>query len=261
MYRLIQKVYHALPAGMRTSLAKVAATADSWLNPALRAKRWWLYSHYSRFGSHQRGNIFLACARFAHINRPITGYYFEFGSHEGNTMRLAWKHFRHLFQWTFVAFDSFEGLPEVTDRDKIDIFKKGRLATAEDEFVRVVTAAGMPRERLRTVKGFYDATLTPALRDELLPGKAAVVYVDCDLYASTVPVLEFVKGLLQVGTIIVFDDWNCYHADPNKGGRLAWAEFRERNPVFDFEDFYSTSEAKAWVFVGPAERTRDSSVC
>jgi len=107
----------------------------------------------------------------------------------------------------------------------------------------------MPLERLRTVKGFYNESLTTALRDELLPGKAAFIYVDCDLYASTVPVLEFVKDFLQVGTIIVFDDWNCYHADPCKGERLAWAEFRARNPHLIFEDFYVTNEAKAFVFV------------
>ena len=52
--------------------------------------------------------VFLSIARFAHINRPLDGYYMEFGSHEGRTMRLAWRHFQHLFNWDYVAFDSFE---------------------------------------------------------------------------------------------------------------------------------------------------------
>lgn len=256
MYRLARAIYRALPASLRASLRTGATAGDNLLNPNLRAKRRWLWEHYQRFGQSQREDIFLAAARFCHINRPIAGYYFEFGSHGANTMRMAWRHFRHLFDWTFVSFDSFEGLPAVTGIDEIEIFKKGRLATAEEQFVRLVTGAGMPRERLLTVKGFYDTSLTPALRDELLPGKAAVIYVDCDLYASTVPVLEFVKDFLQVGTIIVFDDWNCYHADPRKGERLAWAEFKARYPELEFEDFYATSEAKAFVFVGFADRSR-----
>ena len=77
----------------------------------LLAHEHWVRSEYDAFGRGQRKQIFLSIARFAHINRPIEGYYFEFGSHEANTMRLAWDAFRYLFNWSFVAFDSFEGLP------------------------------------------------------------------------------------------------------------------------------------------------------
>jgi O-methyltransferase len=258
-YSLAKSLYNALPCPLRRILVSTLTKAKLLLDSDFRAKNRWLTDHYQLFGQQQRENIFLASARFCHINRPISGYYFEFGSHGANTMRLAWKHFQYLFDWSFIAFDSFEGLPEVTGIDRIEIFKKGRLVTAENEFVRLVRGAGMPLNRLRTVKGFYKESLTPALRDELLPCKAAVIYVDCDLYASTVPVLEFVKDFLQIGTIIIFDDWNCYHADPCKGERLAWAEFRARNPHLMFEDFYVTNEAKAFVFVGNSQLAQATS--
>lgn len=164
-------------------------------------------------------------------------------------MRMAWDAFRYLFDWTFVAFDSFEGLPPMEDFDRSDIFKPGNLATAEGDFIRTVVQHGMVPERLRTVKGFYDRSLTTELRDSLLPGKAAVVYVDCDLYASTVSVLKFVRDFMQVGTIVVFDDWNCYSAQPEFGERRAWSEFLVEHPELAFEEFVTTGEAKSFVCV------------
>lgn len=165
-------------------------------------------------------------------------------------MRMAWDAFHHLFDWHYVAFDSFEGLPDISAIDRQEIWKKGKLKTDEEVFLATCHRHGMPAERLSTVKGFYDETLTPELRNRLGPRKAAVVYVDCDLYLSTVPVLDFVKDFLQPGTIIVFDDWNCFLADPDRGERRAWREFLEREPNLKFEEFSSTGMQKAFVFVG-----------
>lgn len=217
--------------------------------PQYRAQRW-VTKEYMNFAHGNMRSLFLSIARFAHINRPIDGYYFEFGSHEARTMRLAWHHFQHLFNWDFVAFDSFEGLPEIQDIDKQAIWSKGRLETREDDFIRIVTSSGMPRSRLTTVKGFYDQSLNFELQRRFLPRKAAVIYVDCDLYMSTVPVLRFVKPFFQVGTVIVFDDWNCFYGDPDRGERLAWKEFREANPELRFVDFVATNEAQAFICIG-----------
>jgi hypothetical protein len=168
-------------------------------------------------------------------------------------MRLAWDCFHHLFDWTFVAFDSFEGLPAVEENDRSTIFFGGNLATSEDTFINLVTRHGMPRDRLMTVKGFYDSSLGEPLRDRLLPEKAAVVYIDCDLYRSTVPVLQFIVPFLQKGTVIVFDDWNCYHASPDHGERRAWREFADANPHLRFERFVATAEAQSFACVEPGE--------
>jgi O-methyltransferase len=191
----------------------------------------------------------MSIARFAHINRPIEGCYFEFGCHEANTMRLAWDCFHHLFDWDYIAFDSFEGLPEVEDDDRSTIFYGGNLSTSENRFVEILTQHGMPHDKLRTVKGFYEHSLNAELRDRLLPTKVAVAYIDCDLYRSTVPVLQFIVPFLQKGTIIVFDDWNCYHASPDHGERRAWTEFTAAHPDVCFEPFVSTGEAQSFVCV------------
>ena len=249
----LHAIYHRLPAGLRETLRPITPWVRRQIDPALREREAWLRDDYIRAGNDSRAHIFLSIARFCHINRPIEGYYFEFGCHSARTMKLAWKHTRHLFNWTYVGFDSFEGLPEIERIDRQQIWEKGKLKTAEEEFVREVVRAGMPRDRLMTIKGFYDQSLTPTLAQSLLPRKAAVIYVDSDLYASAVPVLRFIRPFLQTGTIIVFDDWNCFHGDPDKGERRAWAEFTRANADLRFEPFVATSEAQSFIHLG--ERT------
>ena len=165
-------------------------------------------------------------------------------------MRLAWDCFHHLFDWDFVGFDSFEGLPEIQDIDRQKIWEKGKLKTTEEEFRKTVQKHGIPAKRLTTVRGFYNETLTAATAARFLPNMAAVIYIDCDLYSSTVPILEFCKPFLQLGTIIVFDDWFCFHGLNNKGERLAFSEFRSANPDMIFEEFVQTNEAKAFIYQG-----------
>ena len=210
----------------------------------------WVRSVYWKFGQDQRNYVLLSIARFLHINRPVPGYYFEFGCNEANTIRNAWSCFEHLFDFHYVGFDSFEGLPEIAEIDKQQIWAKGKLAFAEDEFIRRAVAHGIPREKLTTVKGFYDSSLTEDVKIRFLPTKAAVIYIDCDLYASTVPVLEWVKDFLQTGTVIVFDDWYCFCGDPTRGEQRAWSEFIAANPELRFKPFVSTNEAQSFIFLG-----------
>lgn len=216
-------------------------------------KETWLNQSYRPFEQGCRERFYLAATNFLFSNHsePISnGYYFEFGCHKARTMRYSWRHTRHNFRFTYVGFDSFEGLPDLDPMDQMADWQKGSFAMSEEEFVRMVLEAGMPRDRLVTVKGFYDATLTSALADRFLPRKVSIVYVDCDLYKSTVPVLDFVRPFLQQGTIIAFDDWNCYFANPLRGQRLAWKEFLEANHDLRFEPFYSTHMMASFVFAG-----------
>ncbi len=216
----------------------------------------WIRDHYNTHNAANRRRLFMDLAHFCHVNRPYEGYYFEFGSHSGRTMRLAWDSFRYLFDLDYVAFDSFEGLPAIEDIDTQAIWEKGKLKTAESEFRAICEKHGIPRERLTTVPGFYETSLTPSLRDRLAPKKAAIIYIDCDLYSSTVPVLDFILHFLQPGTLIVFDDWNCFYGDPERGERRAWREFRERYPELRFEEIMTTPMQKIFAHLGPVKAER-----
>jgi hypothetical protein len=157
----------------------------------------WTLDVYHGHAQQQRRAMFLSIARFCNINRPIPGYYFEFGCHSANTIRIAYDTFHYLFDWTYVAFDSFQGLPPIGDVDQQEIWRAGNLKTTEEVFRRICHDHGIPRDKLITVSGFFDQSLTDDVKRRLTPTKAAVIYVDCDLYESTVPVPNFIDTFLQ----------------------------------------------------------------
>lgn len=213
----------------------------------------WLEKFYTPFEQGCRERFFLAATNFLFSNydeRLANGYYLEFGCHKARTMRYAWTHTRHNFSLTYVGFDSFEGLPDPEPIDRLANWRRGSFAVSEADFISTVVSAGMPRDRLVTIKGFYSDSLTADTARRFLPRKASIIYVDCDLYNSTVPVLDFIKPFLQVGTIIAFDDWNCFFATADRGQRRAWAEFCAANSMFRFERFYETHMMASFVFTG-----------
>ena len=98
----------------------------------LRKKSW--LKKYRSFDQKNRELFFLRVTSFLWTNRSeqlFTGYYMEFGCFGCKTMSMCWKHTRHFFDLEYLAFDSFEGLPEITKIDEQPIWKKGRLSMSE----------------------------------------------------------------------------------------------------------------------------------
>jgi hypothetical protein len=171
-------------------------------------------------------------AAFAEVQRTgNVGDYLEFGVARGTSMISAMKIARRLDGFEsmrFHAFDSFEGLP-----GDEGAFTKGDMSYGEQVFVRFLSKAGAPLERLTITKGFFDQTLSPAaaLERGIPPGRAHIVHIDCDLYRSTLPVLEFIGPLLGIGSVIIFDDWFSFEAEAfpwEHGEQRAFGEWSVR---------------------------------
>ena len=64
-----------------------------------------------------------------------------------------------------------------------------------------------------------------------------MIFVDCDLYASTVSVLRFIKNVIINGCILAFDDWYCFNGDPNKGEQKAFKEFLDTNDDLSVSEY------------------------
>jgi len=60
-----------------------------------------------------------------------------------------------------------------------------------------------------------------------------------DSYTSTIVVLNFIKDLLMEQTLIIFDDWNCFDGNEEKGQRRAFREFLTANPNLAAESLFS----------------------
>lgn len=171
----------------------------------------------------------------------VEGDYLEFGSgHLVRSFRLAYKYkVLENINLRLFAFDSFEGLPEPEGIDKHNQWKKGAMAVSIEEFRNILKSQNISQKEYRIIPGFYNKTLDGCSPSKYSIEKAAMVFVDCDLYSSTVSVLNFVKEVLTDGCIIAFDDWFCFNGDPAKGEQRAFSEFLKENRVISVSKYLS----------------------
>jgi len=138
----------------------------------------------------------------------------------------------------FFAFDSFDGLPDLEGVDAgAARFTKGRYDCSEDELRDILKSRGVNNDKVTLIPGFYEDSLTQAVKDKHGLTAASIVMIDCDLYSSTKFVLEFITSLVVHGTILIFDDWLAYKGDPGKGEQLACTEWLEANPDLSLVPF------------------------
>jgi colanic acid/amylovoran biosynthesis glycosyltransferase len=180
-------------------------------------------------------------------NQNLAGDYYEFGLWRGYSFWHAQQAARELglSGMRFRGFDSFAGLPEAEgnevppeghDATRGGV-KKGAFSCSKDEVAANLTKCGVDWSRTTLIEGWYQESLTPALRQSLGLKPVAVALIDCDLYVSTVPVLAFLADLLQEGSVLLFDDWNLFDASDEMGERKAFREFLEAHPNWEAERY------------------------
>ncbi|ABB75805.1 TylF/MycF/NovP-related O-methyltransferase [Nitrosospira multiformis] len=162
---------------------------------------------------------------FIKINE-VCGDYLEFGLWRGKTFGYAhrMKHRYRRQDMKLWGFDSFQGLPD-TGAHPDNIWYKGQFACSRPEFESILKSRGIRSCEYELVEGFYRESLNDATRRRLAGRKAAIVYIDCDLYDSTVEVLDFIQPYLVNGSIVCFDDFYNYKADPEQGEQKALSDF------------------------------------
>lgn len=164
----------------------------------------------------------------------IAGDYHEFGCHRARTFRMALTEARrkNLNDMAFWAFDSFAGLPAPETETSVGKWTQGALATSEQEFLRLIGEHGIYTDKVRTVKGLYGDSLTPALKQQFASAgrRIALANIDCDLYESAVPVFDFIEPLLQAGSVLYIDDlFVGNRGNPGRGLARAFVEYRQRS--------------------------------
>lgn len=122
------------------------------------------------------------------------GWILEFGVATGRTL----NQFAHWLPNKFVfGFDGFEGLPE----DWTSRMRRGFFA--RDTLPKV-------RNNCQLVVGWFDQTLPDFKKNKIKNGPIALLHVDCDLYSSTVTILNSLKDNIVPGTVIIFDEYINY---------------------------------------------------
>lgn len=156
----------------------------------------------------------------------IDGDYVEFGSHGATTFCLAYHQAAlHKHKARLWAFDSFEGFPDrVGDQDYHPKWQKGRMSTSLEKFHQLCQSRGVPRSAYSVIPGFF-STVLPNLSSQDAPDNISLAYIDCDLYSSTMDVLNFLLPRFKHGMIIAFDDYYCWSDKQPSGERMAMMEF------------------------------------
>jgi O-methyltransferase len=181
----------------------------------------------------------------------IGGDYVEFGCAAGATFRLAHRYARRADHPACLwAFDSFQGLPASNDpRDTHPMWRMGNFSASLEHFLENCRMWGIKRDEFEIVQGFYSDTLSPrSMNYERLPHNIAIAYIDCDMYSSTKLVLDFLAPRLKHGMILAFDDYFYYSSTAIAGERLAFLEFRQSLPHFNFLPFIQYG-GSAWSFI------------
>lgn len=165
----------------------------------------------------------------------VAGDYLEFGVYRGYTITAAY-HFAQMFglsSMRFYGFDSFSGLPALKDIDSGGGFYAGKYTCSLEEYQKNLIMGKVDNAKFQTIPGWFSETLNPKTKKELSIESAAIIYIDCDLYESTVPVLDFITDYVKDGTLIIFDDWYCFRGSPDKGEQLAFREWLKKNPMIN----------------------------
>ncbi len=167
------------------------------------------------------------------------GDYLEFGVFKGSTFTEAYRiaKAKKLNNMRFFAFDSFEGLPEDSEKESGQ-FVKGEYSASLDQFKANLRKAGVDSKDVQAVRGWFKDTLNMETKKRLGLKSAAIVWVDSDLYESAVSVLDFITDLVVDGTILIFDDWFFFKGNPNKGEQRAFREWLAKNPQITVSEFH-----------------------
>jgi len=186
----------------------------------------------------------------------IEGDYLEFGVWKGDSMVEAYRAihgersqvekygssdpgFQHWLKNPprFFAFDSFEGLPQGAGERMVD-YQPGSYSASESLFRGNISSKGVDLNRVISVPGFYDKSLTADVKKKHNLKRAAMVMIDCDLYESTAPVMEFLTDIVGQGTILIFHDWYRFKGSPEQGEQRACREWLARNPHIELIEYW-----------------------
>jgi hypothetical protein len=169
----------------------------------------------------------------------LLGDYLEFGVYQGASfIYTARRAEQRIPSMRFFAFDSFEGLPVIHGHDRGGEFSAGQFSCTQDEFEAHLVQQQVDTRRCIIVPGWYEASLTDKVKDAHQLHVASIVFIDCDLYESCVPVLSFLTSLVRQGSILIFDDWLNFRADPSRGVQRATREWLAANPALSLTPWF-----------------------
>jgi O-methyltransferase len=167
---------------------------------------------------YQRIALLSAAAR---LTTNIDGDVIEFGSFRGGSAGILLQIMNR--DKTLHVFDSFRGMPEVSDED--NFHQRGDFSDTIEETVRNGLKAIGGNFEMHV--GYFSETIPPFAASS--ESKLCLAHIDADLYESIRDALEFCYPRMSKGGVIIFDD---YGAPTCEGARKAVDDFfRDKNEL------------------------------
>lgn len=196
---------------------------------------------------------------WGHIfSNHILGDYVEFGIYQGDSFIESIKQFRQFKKWLesqkssnekwrvdialqsplnneifFHGLDTFEGMPENLEGNFL-FNKQTFLGSYEKVLNRI---QDYKFEKFYLYKGLFIEQKQKIIQN-LKGKKIAITNIDCDIYSSTIDSFDIIDNFLQIGSIILLDDYNAFNADNSKGQRKALIEYKNKTKWI-IEPFFS----------------------
>ena len=103
-------------------------------------------------------------------------------------------------------YDSFQGMPDVSEKDGKDAAQYvGEGIASEQDVIEILTKIDVPPEKYLIHKGWFADTFK-----QPLPEKISLLHCDADWYESVMLVLETFYPLVEEGGCIVMDDFGYW---------------------------------------------------
>lgn len=190
-------------------------------------------------------NKYLAVKKAMYITAhdETLGSYIEFGIFTGSSFNFAMKvnkRIEKIFKNTncdFIGFDSFKGFGSIKEIDRHPRFKDETFSINLKKILKNIKKCSAG-QNYQIIQGFFEETLTKKKPKDYKITKARVVMIDCDMKQPTLLALNFIKDILQVGTIILFDDFIFYNGSSKKGEFSAFQQFKEENSHIKFREAF-----------------------
>ncbi len=208
---------------------------------------------------------------WGHIfSNHLFGDYVEFGVYHGDSFLESIKQFKQFKKWLenqknssetwrvqvainsplnqavyFHGLDTFEGMPKNDEKNFI-FHEKSYLSSHEKVLGRI---RKVNFKNFFLYKGKFNESEKEIL-ENFKDRKISIANIDCDIYSSTVDSFKIIENFLQIGSIILLDDYNAFNADNLKGQRKALHEYKKKTKWI-IEPFFSYMySGQSFIVVG-----------
>ena len=174
----------------------------------------------------------------------IEGDVCEFGVAQGKTSKVLGYFIKETNKKLFLT-DSFEGLPEPSEKDKLkdDIFNlgnikkyQGKMSHNKEKVISELKSIKFNEDKLVINKGFFNKE---SMINMKLPTRVSFAYLDFDFYQPTLDGLNYLVKVLNIGGIIIVDDYDFF----STGAKTSVDEWFNLNSKFYSKKVVKTANA------------------